>query len=77
MAVNPMALLKLKERFSIFTSQHPKVPLFFQHISEKGLEPGMVLELKVTDNEGNNYVTNMRLTPEDIETLKILRSIKG
>ena len=77
MAVNPMALLKLKDRFTIFSSQHPKVPLFFQRISEKGLEPGMILELKVTDNEGNDYVTNMRLTPDDIETLKILRSIRG
>ena len=77
MAVNPMALLKLKEPFSIFSRQHPKVPLFFRKINEKGLEPGMILELKVTDNEGNNYVTNMKLTPEDVETLKLLHSLKS
>ena len=41
------------------------------------LEPGVVMELKVTDNNGKVSVTNIRLTPEDIETIEIIKSIRG
>jgi hypothetical protein len=35
------------------------------------------LELKVTETDGRTSVTNMRLTPEDIETIEIIKSLKG
>lgn len=72
MAMNPMLLLKVKDRLNIFRSEHPKVAPFFRMIREEGLEPGAVLELKVTMSDGRDHVTNIRLTENDIETLKML-----
>ena len=65
MAMNPMQLVQMAERLRIFRSQNPN------------LEPGVVMELKVTDNNGKVSVTNIRLTPEDIETIEIIKSIRG
>ncbi len=76
MAANPMDLLKLGERLRIFRQQHPKVPAFLSDVRGKALTPGAVLELRVTDVEGKEYVTNIRVTEEDVETLRILSSLR-
>ena len=72
MALNPMALLKMKERLGIFNEEHPKVRPFFHMLKEEGLLVGSVLELKVTDPEGREQVTNIRLTENDLETIQML-----
>ena len=70
MAVNPMQLLKLKERFGIFQNQHPRA-------AKNSVREGAVLELKVTSPEGKELVTNIRLTPEDMETIEMLRELRS
>lgn len=73
MAVNPASLLKLKKRYEIFSQQHPKILMFFKNVFVREIEPGTVIEIKVTDKDGKSAVTNMRLTPEDVETIQMLR----
>ena len=68
MAFNPMALLKAKERLKMFKEAHPRVVPFFKSIKED-IEPGAVIEMKVTSVDGKETVTNIRLTEEDIETI--------
>ena len=86
MGKNPLQLMQLAERLKIFRQQHPKVLDFIQAIGRNNLQPGVVLELRVTDLDGELRVTdldgkvavtNMRLTEEDIETIAIIKSIKG
>ncbi len=77
MAINPLEMMKLGERFKIFSSQHPKVTPFIQTVSRDAIREGSVLELKVTDPEGKEYVTNIRVTAEDMETVNILKNMKG
>ena len=48
-----------------------------QNNTPKPPELEFVMELKVTDNNGKVSVTNIRLTPEDIETIEIIKSIRG
>ena len=74
---NPLQFMQLAERLRIFKQQHPKVLDFIQAIGRNNLQPGVVLELRVTDLDGKVAVTNMRLTEEDIETIAIIKSIKG
>lgn len=76
MGKNPLQLMQLAERLKIFRQQHPKVLDFIQDIGRNNLQPGVVLELRVTDLDGKVAVTNMRLTEEDIETIAIIKSIK-
>ncbi len=77
MALNPMQLMQMGERLRIFRSQHPRVLEFLQAVARNNLQPGVIMELKVTDLDGKVSVTNIKLTPEDIETIEILKGIKG
>lgn len=74
---NPMQLMQMAERLRIFKEQHPKVIDFISAVSRSSLEPGVVMELKVTDTEGRTYMTNLKLTEEDMETIEIIKSLKG
>ena len=73
MAINPLALMKMKERMHIFQQEHSKVGPFFSMLREKAVSEGSVVELKVTTPEGEEYVTNIRLTANDVETIHILK----
>ena len=72
MAMNPMMLMKLKERLNIFRREHPKVSPFIHSIREEGLEPGSILELKVKKKEGRESALNIRLTDNDVETIQMI-----
>ena len=74
---NPLQFMQLAERLRIFKQQHPKVLDFIQAIGRNNLQPGVILELRVTDLDGRVSVTNMRLTEEDIETIGIIKNLKG
>ena len=76
MAINPMTLLKLKERFRLFSQQHPKVRPFFSRLLHGGVQEGSVLELKVKTPEGEEFVSNIRLTADDMETLSMLSELR-
>ena len=72
MAINPMAIMKIKERMNIFRQDHPKIGPFFQMLKDRALVEGTIYELKVTTPEGKEYTANIRLTANDIETIRIL-----
>lgn len=73
MAINPLTLLKLKDRLGVFKEEHPKVLPFFHAINERGLVPGSVIEMKVALPDGQEYTTNIRVTPNDVETIGLLK----
>ena len=77
MAMNPKQLMQLAERWKILKEQHPRVIEFVRSLGRNSIQPGVILELKVTDNDGRVSVTNMRLTEEDVETIAIPKSLRG
>jgi hypothetical protein len=77
MAKNPLQFMQLAERLKIFREQHPRVLDFIQAVGRNNLQPGVILELRVTDLDGKVSVTNMRLTEEDVETIGIIKNLKG
>lgn len=76
MAVNPKDMFKMRERLGIFQSQHPKLQYFFNDVAANALEEGSVVEMKVTSPGGREYVANIRLTKEDIETIEMVRQAR-
>ena len=76
MAINPFEMMKMKERLAMFEQQHSRVPLFLKDVGEHAISVGTVIEMKVTDPQGKQYITNIRLTPEDIETIDLMRKMK-
>ncbi len=75
MAINPLELLKFRERYSLFKKDHPKVGSFVSAVS-RDVRPGTILEMKVRTPEGEEKVTNIRLNENDIETLHMLHSLR-
>ena len=74
MAINPMALMKMKQRLEIFQQDHPKVFPFFNSLSGTGMLPGTIYEVKVTTTDGRERIMNFRLTENDSETIRMLMS---
>ncbi len=77
MAINPMAMLQMKERLAVFQKDHPKVFPFFNMLREQGLQEGAVYELKVTLPDGSERIMNFRMNENDIETFRLLGSMQG
>lgn len=50
---------------------------FFQVANATAIKEGAVIEMKVTSPEGKELVTNIKLTKDDIETIQMLKSLKG
>lgn len=71
MAMNPIQLMKLKERLDVFNTQHPKVLPFIKALHGR-IDVGSVLELKVTNPDGTEMVSNIKVTEDDMKTIAIL-----
>ena len=70
--INPIKLMKMKNAWSRFAATHPKCPLFLNAIVKRGVQEGTIFEFKVTSPDGQEFVTNMRLSADDIELWKEL-----
>ena len=75
MAMNPMEMLKIAKRMNIFSNQHPKTVAFFKNIPPNAVSEGSVIEVRLTDTAGHVYVTNFRVTEQDMETWEIVKKM--
>lgn len=74
MAFNPSMLLGIKKTWD-FSSEHPKFPLFLRTVgASNAIAPGSVIEVKITDINGRDYTSNIKLTPNDIETIELFKN---
>jgi hypothetical protein len=71
--MNPMAMMKVKGLMDKFKENHPKVPMFFSAAS-KSIGAGSIIEITVTDPEGKQMCTNMKVTEEDLELFEQLKN---
>ena len=70
--INPMKLMKMNNAWSRFAANHPKFPLFLNAIVKRGVQEGTIFEFTITSPDGQEHVTNMRLSADDIELWKEL-----
>ncbi|MCR5771351.1 MAG: hypothetical protein K6G87_08990 [Butyrivibrio sp.] len=74
--MNPAIMMKMMQRLSIFREQHPKFQAFLGNVSNGAIREGTIIEIKVTDPNGAEYISNIRLTRDDIETVEMLKNIR-
>ena len=72
MNMNPMMLMQLQQRIQTFQQDHPKFLPFMMAVKENALEEGTVFAMKVTTPEGKAIESNIKLTANDIETIKLM-----
>ena len=73
--MNPMMLLQLKNSWNAFTRNHPKFPAFWRAVYQQGIKENMVIEFKVTDPEGKEIASNIRVTKSDLELFENLKKM--
>ena len=73
--MNPMILLQMKQRFTQFQQDHPKFMPFCGAVKDHALKEGTIIDVKVTPTDGKSYATNIKLTANDVETIRMLLSM--
>ena len=73
--MNPIDMVQLAGRLSTFKQQHPKFGRFIKSVAAKGLTEGSVMEVKFRATDGEEYVANIKMTQDDIETINMIRNM--
>ncbi len=77
MAFDNMAqMMKIMGIWNKFKQNHPKFPAFLSAVGRKGLHEDMILELTVTEPDGEKFQTNLKITASDLELLNELKALK-
>lgn len=68
-------LQALRSHLDRFRQNHPKFPMFVDAVCKNALTEGTVIEINVTPPDGKSYVTNLKLTEDDLDFLKSLQQL--
>ena len=74
--MNPGAIFKMKGVLDKFNQNHPKVVSYFSAVFGNGVPEGSVIELTVTKPGEEPVTTNMKVTADDVELVKLLKEMK-
>ena len=69
--MDKMIMNEARNRINMFNNEHPKVLPFLDMLKKNAVEEGTVVEMRVTTPDGKEYVSNIRLTKTDVETIKL------
>lgn len=77
MNINPMMLMQLQQRIQTFQQDHPKFVPFMRAVGENAMEEGTIIAMEVTTKDGRKLESNIKLTANDVETLRMLMNPQG
>ena len=63
------AMWKAKKLWDRFSENHPRVPGFLAAVNSRGLHVGDVIEISITDENGQRIESNLKVTASDLEIL--------
>jgi len=69
------ALLKLKQAWSIFSANHPKVGPFINQVSSKGFCENQEIAIAIRYPDGTEYKTGVRLQESDLQLLNTIKDL--
>lgn len=73
--MNPLTMMQIKELTGRFQRNHPKLMKFFD-AAQRRLDEGSIIEIKVTMSTGETMIASAKVTKDDMELLKYLKSQK-
>ena len=68
--MKPKDILKMKGAWERFVQAHPRIPAFMQAASQGMVEEGSIIDLTIIAPDGRKIATNVKLTAEDMETIR-------
>lgn len=75
MGFNPADLFRVKNAAAKFNANHPKLIPFFAATKDKAMTPGSVIEISITDPNGERIETNLRVQDSDVDFINLLMEI--
>lgn len=75
LSINPMMFLQFKNSWQTFTRNHPKFPAFWRAVYKHGIQENMIIEFKVTEPDGKELASNIRVTKSDLELFENLKKM--
>lgn len=73
---NLQMIFQLKRMWDSFSDNHPMFTKFLKAVNKKGIQEGTVIDITVTDPEGNPLSTNLKVTASDLELFRALKDMK-
>ncbi len=73
--MNPANIFKIKGLLDRFNQSHPKVLPFFRVVNQRGITEGTIIEMKVKFTDEKEYVTNIKVTEDDLELFQQLKEL--
>jgi len=73
--MNPASLMKMAALGKRFEGNHPKFAAFFRTIMSQGMTEGTVIEVKITRPDGTSLVSNMKVTPDDMDLVNEIKNL--
>lgn len=68
--MNPASLLTFKKKFEEFSQRHPRFVQFLGTLKNNSLTEGSVIDVVVTQPDGQVFRSNIKLTQEDLDMIK-------
>ncbi len=72
---NPAAVFKLQSMWKQFVQNHPKFPMFLNAVKTTGIPVDSVIEVQITQPDGETMKTNIKITPSDMELIEQLKDL--
>lgn len=72
--INPMAMMKIAGLIEKFKNNHPK---FFPFLKDAGsrITAGSIIEITITDPNGDSITSNIRVTADDLEMIETMKTM--
>lgn len=69
-------LMEMKSLSDRFLANHPKFMMFMKAVSDDGVKEGTVIEISVKEPSGREYVTNLKISADDMLCIEKLKNMK-
>ncbi len=74
---NPAALFKIKGLWDQFVQNHPKFPQFLSAAMNSGVHEDSIIEIQITQPDGQQMKTNVKISQSDLELFTQLKALMG
>ena len=72
-----MGLFQLKSLWDKFRENHPKFPMFLSALQKNGIKEGTIIEITITEPDGEKIQSNIKISASDLELFEQLKNISS
>ena len=73
---NMEMLMKVRQAYSTFLANHPKIPVFMNQVKEKGFTERTEIAVAIRYPDGTEIKTGIRVRESDLELLNMVKNMK-